>query len=104
MLNNPFGPAELETILRPFDRDASGLPSRLVGLHANGVCSLLQAKRYELTTESWDTPAPSVAVPMAARVLLCDELWDFISTTHHRPVHGSGHSHHGLAALESRRR
>ena len=61
MLNNPYGPAELETILRPFDRDASGLPSRLATMSQiapSYIYSLLQAKRYELTTDSWDTPAP----------------------------------------------
>ena len=83
MLNNPFSPAEFETILRPFDRDAPTLPNRLVGLCGVTITvtptyaytySVLQATRHDLTTESWDSPTPPAALPKLARYQLATEL------------------------------
>ena len=56
--NNPFSIAELERLLRPYDRDATTLPSRLAVL----APSLLPPNLYgrlRVTTESWDVPAPA---------------------------------------------
>ena len=64
---------ELERLLRPFDRDVPGLPSRLAILgmptpaSPPDATSLLLQKRYEATTESWDVPCPAVALPMVLR-------------------------------------
>lgn len=49
--DNPFTPAELERLLRPFDVDAPMLPDRLINL----VPSLVD-HRHELTTLSQDVP------------------------------------------------
>ena len=71
--DDPFSAAELERLLRPFDRDAPGLPSRLAILgmptpaSPPDATSLLLQKRYAATTESWDVPCPAVALPMALR-------------------------------------
>jgi hypothetical protein len=76
--DNPFGPAELERLLRPFDRDASSLPSRLWWLtydqSAGGSLLATPAKRHSVTTESWDLPCPSPALP--PRVLGSSNLPD----------------------------
>ena len=62
-VDTPFTVAELERLLRPFDRDAGGLPNRLAFL-------LLLAQRHAISTESWDLPCPSVARPKALREVL----------------------------------
>ena len=62
--NNPFSVTELERILRPFDRDASTLPSRLATLAPSLVPSTANPNgRLSVTTESWDLPCPNVATP-----------------------------------------
>jgi hypothetical protein len=70
--DNPFGVAELERVLRPFDRDSSILPSsRLLALSGGTgqtlTGSIVQQKRYAVTTEQWDVPCPATAVPKLAR-------------------------------------
>jgi hypothetical protein len=71
---SPFGPAEMERILRPYDRDAATLPARLATLTAmrpgDPGTSVLLAKRYAATTESWNVPCPSIALPPALRVAM----------------------------------
>ena len=71
---SPFGPSEMERILRPYDCDATRLPSRLASLTAtqsgNPNTTVLLAKRYAATTESWDVPCPSIALPPALRTAL----------------------------------
>ena len=64
--DDAFGPAELERVLRPFDRDSSLLPSRLLAL-TGGNNSPLLTKNYEVTTEQWDLPCPAVVLPKALR-------------------------------------
>ena len=59
--DNPFSPAELERVLRPFDKDAATLPSRLVTLMPS--LATTPANRLKVTTESWDLPVPSVLLP-----------------------------------------
>ncbi len=72
--DNPFSLAELERLLRPFDRDAPQLPTRLAMLTAttagNPATSALLPLRNEITTESWDVPCPPAA--LSADVLLED--------------------------------
>ncbi len=66
-INNPFSPAELEALLRPFDGDAATLPSRLATLTSPNITpasSVLIANRNlqkTFTTESWDVPCPATA-------------------------------------------
>jgi len=55
----PFTPSELERLLRPYDIDASSLPSRLYSLTATD--GDLISRRHEITTESWDVPCPNTA-------------------------------------------
>ena len=70
-VDNPFTPAELERILRPYDLDSSQLPNRLVMLTgaANdmpppaGALSLYDKLRTMATTESSDAPCPSPVFP-----------------------------------------
>ena len=69
--DNPFGPAELEKLLRPYDKDWSNLPSRLFSLTTAGNFSLVP-KRQEVTTDSWDLPCPPPAVPPAVSNSLPD--------------------------------
>lgn len=57
--DNPFAPAELEWLLRPYDLDVPSLASRLRGLDQNGS---LFNNRHALTTDSWDIPSPSNTV------------------------------------------
>jgi hypothetical protein len=70
--DNPFGPAELERILRPFDRDAASLPSRLALLTAatpgNPTTSVLIGKRRAITTDSWDVPTQYIHKLVEKRV------------------------------------
>jgi hypothetical protein len=73
IVNSPFSPAELERLLRPYDRDAPSLPSRLAVLTSSsglpnesmllGLSDTLDSKRLHLsfTTESWDPPCPAVS-------------------------------------------
>ena len=74
--DDPFGAGELELLLRPFDRDAPGLPNRLAvltdaaGLTVASTSSLLLQKRYEATTDSWDLPCPAIALPMGLQASL----------------------------------
>lgn len=49
--DNPFSPAELERILRPYDPDSPALPERLAAL----LGSQAEASRLVVTTDSWDT-------------------------------------------------
>lgn len=65
----PFSVAELEAVLRVYDADSAKLPSRLENL--SGVRSNLD-RRLKITTDSFDLPAPNVALP--------HELHDLVST------------------------
>ncbi len=58
MVDQPFTPAELEAVLRQFDSDSLGLPQRLRQLVDGGVPS--RKNRLLLTTDSYDSPAPSL--------------------------------------------
>ncbi|MBU4397819.1 MAG: hypothetical protein KKE86_00650 [Planctomycetes bacterium] len=77
-VDNPFGPAELERILRPFDRDAPSLPDRLAQLSAatpgDTTTSVLHNLRHSLTTESWDLPCPNVVTPSSLSSIELDRL------------------------------
>ena len=75
-VNNPFGVAELERILRCYDRDAATLPQRLANLTLSGSganltisgsASLLQSRRAEVTTESAWVPCASGVLPPCLR-------------------------------------
>jgi hypothetical protein len=75
-VDNPFSPAELERLLRPFDRDTESLPSRLVNLLSNTLSEadilksprdlryplviFPRSMRMKATTESWDVVTPGV--------------------------------------------
>jgi hypothetical protein len=59
-VDNPFTQSELERLLRPFDRDAPSLPSRLADLLGNDAAARI---RNEVTTEQWDLPVPATAIP-----------------------------------------
>jgi len=73
-IDNPFSLAELERVLRPFDRDATMLPPRLALLTsplalptppagASLDQSPLFAWRHIVTTHSMDLPCPGVVTP-----------------------------------------
>lgn len=49
--DNPFSPAELERVLRPYDPDSPTLPERLAAL----LGSQAEAARLVVTTDGWDT-------------------------------------------------
>jgi len=51
--DNPFTPAELEPVLRPYDIDTWTLPPRL----ATMLGSAAEPARFIVTTDSWDTTA-----------------------------------------------
>jgi len=60
-VDNPFTPAELEAALRRYDVDGGSLPQRLIDLTAtSSTVPEAVARRNELTTEQWDSPAPPV--------------------------------------------
>ncbi len=80
--DNPFSVAELERLLRPFDRDATRLPDRLAqltylyddpddtpdeGFQPYPVFPTPYTNRHNITTESWSLPCPSVALPPELR-------------------------------------
>ena len=95
-IDSPFSAAELERVLRPFDRDTGSLPNRLTALtltsgtstpvlSASGIpvpvpFSVLQAKRHEVTTEQWDVPTTVPAIPPVLR-------WALAGTLNSAPVH-----------------
>ncbi len=76
IVDNPFSPAELERILRPFDKDAPTLPSRLYNLTLyvppgeQVGYSLLVPRRHQVTTDSWSLPLPAPAMPPQLRSAL----------------------------------
>jgi hypothetical protein len=51
--HNPFTPAELEPVLRPYDIDTNRLPPRLAAM----LGSAAEESRLKVTTDSWDTTA-----------------------------------------------
>jgi hypothetical protein len=51
--DNPFTPAELESVLRPYDVDTNTLPPRLAAM----LGSVAEESRLKVTTDSWDTTA-----------------------------------------------
>lgn len=64
--DNPFGPAELERLLRPYDADAPRLPRRLAELAPNllpSPANPIPNPRFNVTTESWDLPCPNMVTP-----------------------------------------
>ena len=68
--DNPFSPAEMERMLRPFDRDNATLPGRLAGLSWANNAPWLMQQRHMLTTESWGLTCPSLSMPGALRTAL----------------------------------
>jgi hypothetical protein len=52
-VDNPFTPAELEPVLRPYDIDTNRCPPRLAAL----LGSAGEDSRLKITTDSWDTTA-----------------------------------------------
>lgn len=52
-IDNPFTPAELESVLRPYDFDARQRGPRLTAI----LGSAAEALRTEVTTDAWDTTA-----------------------------------------------
>ena len=65
--NDPFGAAEFERLLRCYDRDAASLPQRLFSLTNTGNGSILQSRRAEFTTQSWNVPVASAVLPLPLR-------------------------------------
>ena len=72
--DHPFTVAELERLLRPFDRDATRLPPRLFNLTKaypndpapptdSNPMSALPRVRHSLTTESRHVPCPNAVLP-----------------------------------------
>jgi hypothetical protein len=51
--HNPFTPAELEPVLRPYDIDTNRLPPRLAAIFG----SVAEECRLRVTTDSWDSTA-----------------------------------------------
>jgi hypothetical protein len=69
--NTPFGVAELERLLRPYDRDATALPSRL----ATGLADIADFYRRKcVTTESWDVPTAGSVLPDDLRQVMVDRI------------------------------
>ena len=70
-VDNPFGVAEMERILRCYDRDSATLPQRLANLtNSSGTGSVLQSRRAEFTTESEWVPCASAVLPPSLRTSL----------------------------------
>jgi hypothetical protein len=72
-VDNPFGVAEFERMLRPYDRDADTLPQRLASLTTlvtSNSGSFLEPRRAEFTTESWTVPVASGVLPPSLRANL----------------------------------
>jgi len=68
-VNNPFGVAEFERLLRPYDHDTPTLPQRLAALTLTNSGSILEPRRAEFTTESWRVPVASAVLPPGLRFL-----------------------------------
>jgi hypothetical protein len=79
--DDPFGPAELEPVLRACDRDAPTLPNRLLALSLGGTANMVQTtatpavqvnnsplvqKRWAVTTTSFNVPTPAMSPPAIA--------------------------------------
>jgi hypothetical protein len=60
--DRPYSVAELERLLRPYDIDASRLPTRLLDPNEDGTAELSFELRHELTTESRHIPCPAFDV------------------------------------------
>ncbi len=63
--DRPFGPEELEMLLRPYDLDTPSLPSRLGQIARVMDPTFRLPPEQLLTTESWDLPVPGFVVPEA---------------------------------------
>jgi hypothetical protein len=72
-VDNPFGVAEFERILRIYDRDAGTLPQRLSNLTNSGSGSIFQARRAEFTSESYSVPCAAAVLPPSLRFALPDK-------------------------------
>ncbi len=68
-LDNPFTVAELEKVMRPYDIDNRALAPRLAALLQKSLQSNPSLAGL-LTTEQWDVPVPSLAVPHQYRQAL----------------------------------
>ncbi len=66
--DSPFSVGEVERILRAYDRDAVTLPQRLAFLTNNGSGSILESRRAEFTSESWNVPCASAVLPPTLRM------------------------------------
>jgi hypothetical protein len=60
---NPFSAAELEPLLRPYDRDTMTLPGRLFGLSPTCLANASAGMGAKVTTDQWDLPCPNLAAP-----------------------------------------
>jgi hypothetical protein len=59
--DNPFTPAELEAVLRPYDVDTNKHPPRLTAM----LGSAAEEARLKVTTDSWDTTAITGSAALA---------------------------------------
>ena len=89
---------ELERLLRPYDRDATSLPGRLAASPPALLRNVLW-QRTTVTTDSWDVPCPSAAIPAdvlaRAATTPTTSLTDrpcrlFSATARFRPAEGPG--------------
>ncbi len=69
-LNNPFSASEMERLLRPYDRDATALPDRLMAITSHTLTDSVllpsatdKANNKSFTTDSFDLPCPNVLLP-----------------------------------------
>jgi hypothetical protein len=68
--DNPFGVAEFEKVLRPYDRDSISLPLRLASLTDAGGGSFLRYRSAEFTVESEYVPVAPSVLPASLRSAL----------------------------------
>ncbi|MGD0901244.1 MAG: hypothetical protein ABR915_25730, partial [Thermoguttaceae bacterium] len=79
--DDPFGPAELEAVLRPFDRDAPALPKRLLALTATdssnyATTSPLTQRRYAVGADGQSVPCPGLALsPSSSSLAIAPKTW-----------------------------
>ncbi|MDB4475496.1 hypothetical protein N9004_01945 [Pirellulales bacterium] len=91
--SNPFTLAELESLLRPYDIDASQLPIRLPAMFG----TVAEHMRTRLTTESWDTTSIVNGDPTGAWGRIQDSLtennsgngYTLFTTTSQSALYGS---------------
>lgn len=93
LADNPFTPAELEPVLRPYDIDTNRCQPRLVAF----LGSAAEDVRLRVTTDSWDTTAVVGGDPASGAAV---RLFDWLRQATAGPLYGGDEDANGNGVLD----